>query len=349
MRKLASVQRVLEVLPIDGADNIELVTVLGWQCVVKKGEFKPGDLGVYFEIDSVVPDTETFQFLKSRRIKTIKLRGQLSQGLMLPTNAFYHGHASGLPHEDMDCTDELGVTKYDPQPANSQGANLSVKRPSDFPQDVPKTDEERIQSCPRLLQKLAGKPYVITLKMDGCSATYTMHDGKFTVCSRNYIVPESEENESTVYWRVARKYPDIQRYCEEYPFLAIQGEICAPGLQKNRTGVPNGDVRFYAFSIFCKENIGGCEPHYLASRTRIECWDDLHDTLVPLNIPIVPVVETGGSFTHTQASLLALAEGKYEGTNNEREGIVVRSIDTTPSERVSFKVISNRYLLKGGE
>src|SRR5437016_3921436 len=97
-RKLASIQQVLEISPIENADAIELARINGWQCVVKKGEFRVGALGVFFEIDSIPPDTEVFRFLwtpketppepgtrpATFRIRTMRLRGCLSQGLLLP-------------------------------------------------------------------------------------------------------------------------------------------------------------------------------------------------------------------------------------------------------------------------
>ena len=88
-RKLASIQRIVSIEPIQGADKIELAIVLGWQCVVKKDEFKVGDLCVYIEIDSIVPaDNPYFEFMKDRkyRVKTIRLRGIYSQGLVCPLN-----------------------------------------------------------------------------------------------------------------------------------------------------------------------------------------------------------------------------------------------------------------------
>jgi len=89
MRKLAHVEKIVSIQPIDGADRIEVATVLGWQVVVKKDEFKVGDLCIYIEIDSVLPEIEDFEFLRDKkfRIKTQKLRGQISQGLILPLDA----------------------------------------------------------------------------------------------------------------------------------------------------------------------------------------------------------------------------------------------------------------------
>lgn len=113
-RQLASIQRCVGLRPIEGADKIEVARVLSWECVVKKGEFKEGDLGVYIEIDSIVPDKPIFEFLKDKKfkVKTIRLRGQVSQGLYLPMSYFPEIRN---PKEDMDVTKLLGVTKYNPE------------------------------------------------------------------------------------------------------------------------------------------------------------------------------------------------------------------------------------------
>ena len=92
IRELAYLVKVDEILPMD-ADRLECARIGGWNCVVGKGEFKAGDVGVYFEIDSKLPEVAPFnemEFLKSKhyRIKTQKIRGVYSQGLLMPISAF---------------------------------------------------------------------------------------------------------------------------------------------------------------------------------------------------------------------------------------------------------------------
>ncbi|HLZ86596.1 MAG TPA: hypothetical protein VKQ52_05135, partial [Puia sp.] len=113
MRKLASIQMIRSLEAIEGADAIEKATVMGWQLVVKKGEFRVGDLCIYCEIDSMMPDRPEFEFLRPRgmRIKTIRLRGQVSQGICLPISIL---PAGTVLEENTDCTDILGITKYAP-------------------------------------------------------------------------------------------------------------------------------------------------------------------------------------------------------------------------------------------
>lgn len=328
-RKLASIQRIIDIQPIPGADAIEVASVLGWKVVVKKGEFQPGDLAVYMEIDSVPSDEPPYRFLwkntemrpNNFRIRTVKLRGQVSQGILFPHTVIGSEPFLAI-HEGADVTERLGVTKYEaPLPAGS--ANVEGQ----FFDGVPKTDEERVQSetGQRLLAALQGKPYYITVKCDGASMTVAMHDGEPKVASRNYRLAPGDNT----YWNAAMN-SGVWHFVQAHPHLAVQGELVGPGIQGNRLNLSAPEIR--VFTIYDR-NIG----HRLS-------WTEMEETYLPL-VPLV-VPPTYG-FNMTQDELLSLAEGKYDGTNNEREGIVIRSVD--PYDNISFKVISNRYLLKGGE
>ena len=343
-RKLASIQRVLEIIPIENADAIELVRINGWQCVTKKGEFAVGDLGVYFEIDAIPPDSELFQFLwrpKAKsvatdaapmeplirpakfRIRTLRLRGALSQGLFMPLSQFSLADVT----EGDDVTARLGVDKYEPPVPTGMGEFRAQ-----FPAFIPKTDEIRIQSLPQLLDELRGLPYAITMKYDGTSSTYCIdpRDGEFHACGRNFSIVDG----SNLYWRIARQY-DLERILKARPQYAVQGEIVGPGVQKNPLGLK--DLSFFAFSVFDIQN-----ARYLSH-------GETRNFLSEAGLTAVDIIEEGPAFAHTQESLLARAEGKYPGTTNEREGIVIRPLHDVNSAvlagRLSFKAISNRYLL----
>lgn len=341
-RKLASIQRVLALEPIPGADLIELARINGWQCVVKKGEFNPGDLGVFLEIDAIPPDTDLFRFLwkpkdqppdqpfdrpLSFRIKSRRIRNTLSQGLLLPLSVFT------LPAgaEGDDVTGALGVEKYEPPPPRNMG---DYRAP--FPPGVPKTDELRVQSFPGVIDELRGHPYVITIKYDGTSGTYYIdpRDGAFHACARNFSILEGDN----YYWRAARRY-NIEAVLRKNPQYAIQGEVCGPGLQKNRLNLRATDL--FVFNVIDK-NTGHQLPH-----------DAMREFVKANGLTPVEIIEEGESFAHTLESLLALADGMYPGTKNEREGIVIRSRtfmrSTILGGRMSFKAISNRFLLKDNE
>jgi RNA ligase (TIGR02306 family) len=386
MRKLASVQRISELVPIKGADFIETAIIQGWQCIVRKGEFKVGDLGVYLEIDSVPPNTPAFAFLwhpyleppGNFRIRTKKLRGVISQGLLMPLNSFPELHYSFYV-EGIDVTEHLGVKKYE-VPVKAQPGHRTSVAYGPFAAGIPKTDEERIQSSLGLLDEMAGLPYVITEKCDGTSVTFAIdRDGVFRVYSRNWEVAPPKQigaietallnmlwwfgkkvlmkfgpkhghalriwvherlaRRESLYWDVATKYK-IEEALRTVPWMALQGEICGPNIQKNRLGLSANELR--AFTLYNKRFGERCDHHVLAS------FCDAH------NIPRCLVVTSGESFGYTLEQLLKLAEGKYEGTKNEREGIVVRPRGPQLKSRIlggalSFKVVSNRFLLGGGE
>ena len=339
-RKLASIQTVHAIDPIANADAIELARIQGWQCVVKKGEFKPGDAAVFLEIDSIPPDEDRYAFLwrtkdgsvitqpAHYRLRTIRLRGVLSQGLLLPLAQFPELPAGLITGTDL--TKELRVTKWEPVlPMTDE-----VEGP--FLPGVPKTDEMRVQSVPDVLTELAGRPYVITLKYDGTSATYGVHpeSGSFTACGRNWSIKRGQN----AYWRAAERY-DLERSLGLHPHLVLQAELIGPGIQKNRLGLK--EVALAVFNVYDRDR--GC---YLDH-------DQAQAFLDSIGVPMVQVVERGEQFSHDQASLLALAEGLYPGTQNEREGIVIRpqmeSVSSILGGRLSFKAISNRFLLKGGD
>lgn len=326
-RALASIQRIHTIKPIEGADNIELALVNGWQCVVKKGQFQLNDLAIYIEIDSILPLNPAFSFLKpNHRVRTIKLRKELSQGLLMPIMDLL-GWATHVnitaDKEGMDVTEELGITKYEPPEHGVKGCS----RVGSFPSHLPKTDESRVQNVHRNLREMQGKPYFITLKYDGSSATYCMLNSGFTICSRNLQLQweDPEMRAQNKYAQIADRYK-IEQIITENPEISIQGEIVGPGIQSNHLALT--EIDFFVFTVMWNgirvsidQQIEFCNKHGLKH---------------------VEVLEHGNAFAYDQPALLAKAEGKYPGTSNEREGIVIRSTD----QKMSFKAISNRFLLK---
>ena len=194
MRSLVTVREISDINPIDGADAIELVIIKGWQCVAKKGEFKKGDLCVYFEVDSYLPIDTRYEFLRKTsyrnnehmgegfRIKTMMMRGELSQGLALPLSGFPEIE----PEKGLDVTELLSVRKWEiPESVSSSGIEIGIK-----PFGIPTTGETRLQSMPEFLEVFHGHPYYITTKMDGTSCTIYFYDGNVGVCGRNYEYKE---------------------------------------------------------------------------------------------------------------------------------------------------------------
>ncbi len=235
MRKLASVRIIKSITPIEGADNIELAHVDGWQCIVGKGQFKPGDTCAYFEIDSLLPEIPVYEFLRSRcyvnnrngvgfRIRTMKLRGVISQGLALPFE--------GTPGNDL--TELLDVKLYEVQP---EGAGRAPTQGS-WPWFLRKTDQERVQN----LSEIPAGGYEVTEKLDGSSITVFRKDDRLGVCSRNWEL----KLDGSVWHEAAKPILDMLAY--EGRNLAVQGELMGPGIQKNRKGLTSHQI--YIFNVW---------------------------------------------------------------------------------------------------
>lgn len=343
MRKLASVQVVNEIRPIENADAIECAVVLGWTVVVKKGEFKIGDKCVFFEIDSILPNEEKYSFLDYKeeyngyRLKTVRLRGQLSQGLALPINIFE------LPEDieiGTDLTEQLKIRKYEPPVPEEVGA-----KPSNRVWEIPKTDEERYQSNPDLVDALKGKEYYASVKLDGTSTTIILNindenEPEVNVCGRNTCY---EENPNNKYWAVAMKYNMKEKILEYYnktgKRLAFQGELIGPKIQGNKMGLTENDL--YIFNVWIAE---GKQPYE-------KCDIDTALSIVKgLELKFVPI-ELTGIFEYNTEDLQGLTELPYNKyfknakPSQNIEGLVFRSKDM----KVSFKVVSNKFLLRGGE
>jgi RNA ligase (TIGR02306 family) len=327
MRALASVQRIQKLEPIPGADRIEKAGILGWHCVVKKGEFQAGDLCVYFEIDSILPDLPEFEFLRERkfRIKTIKLKGVLSQGLAVPLSLLPHG---GMYEEGADVTETLGVKKYEPEIP----AFLAAEARGPFPAQVPKTDETRIQSNPEaVIGDFTGKDVYITLKLDGTSATYLKIGGDIHVCSRNLSL---KEDDTSTYWRFYRTC-HMDDIFKETGNVAIQGEICGPGIQKNPLMLKSPELFvFNVYDIDAKKYYD-----YAALKGFCESY----------GLTMVPLLERRVFDFKSAEELLEYAKGDYP-SGKKREGVVIRTVTEQYSPalegRASFKVINNDYLLE---
>ncbi len=327
MRKLATIQRIKALEPIQNADAIEKATVLGWQLVTKKGEFNVGDWCVYCEIDSLLPDKSEFEFLKPRgmRIRTVRLRGQISQGICFPPSIL----PPGVPLEEgRDVTDALGIQKYEPPiPASLSGV---AKGP--FPGFIPKTDETRVQVLQDLLDKYAGEICYVTEKLDGSSVTYYLKDGAFGVCSRNLDLLETPGNSL---WKVARALDVEEKLRSLGRNFALQGEIIGEGIQGNKYNLRGQIVYFFnAFDV---------DAH------RYLDYAEFMDCLNGLDLPVVPVLDAAFPLHNDINALVELAQRK--STLNPAvwaEGVVIRPLQERQDAlgRVSFKAINPEFLLK---
>jgi RNA ligase (TIGR02306 family) len=373
-RKLASIRRIKEILPIEGADAIEVAVVDGWKVVTKKGEYKSGDLCIYCEIDSFLPIREEFEFLRKSsfkkmgdqegfRLKTIRLRGQVSQGLLLPLSVLedademkigYSQQPWGMqlqlgPYDDAilieegtDVSNHLEIVKYEPPIP----AELAGKVKGLFPSFIRKTDEERVQNLADYYEKwklTSAHQFYVAEKLDGSSATYYFKDGVFGVCSRNLELAEPEEfvpgtvmcddgierpKQENTFWKVAREL-DLKTKLGAVGYnICLQGELIGEGIQGNPYRIKGQTVKFFnAFNIDTQE--------YLGLR-------DFVAILTLLGLEHVPILEAPFLLPETIDAMLKYAEGySYLNPQTQREGVVVRSLDRT----ISFKAISNQFLL----
>ena len=343
MRKLATIRKIDAIAPIEGADAIEVATVGGWKVVVKKNEFTVGDLAVYFEIDSWIPvalapflvkgkEPREYEGIKGERLKTIKLRGQLSQGLLLPIG-IVDAHAQLYDGEDV--TDLLDIKKWE-KPMNAQLAGVCK---GNFPTQIPKTDQERAQN---LTKEIAGAidacmQFEVTEKLEGSSMTCYLIHGEFGVCSRNMDLKETEGNS---FWATARRdgIEEKMKAVDEYWDYAIQGELIGPGIQGNIYGLKQ--TEFYVFDVYNIQT-----GAYMDPGTRKVLIDKMGLKHVPILAHRAQLLDTLGIMDVD--GVLRFAEGKsvMGDINTEREGVVFKEVNGG----MTFKAVSNRYLIKNGE
>lgn len=335
MRKLATVERILDIHGIPDADKIEVATVRGWHCVIKKGEFKPGDLVIYCEVDSWIPvdiapflcadGIKEYLGIKGAKLKTKKMRGQISQGLILPVTMLKS------VEEGADVTEELGIIKWEPPIP----ASLSGQIKSTFPSIISKTDEERVQNIIGIIDEIRGVEVYWAVKMDGTSATFVNYSDDHHVCSRNMSLKETEGN---TYWEMYHKY-NIKNILDSNPDYAIQGEICGEGIQKNRMGLKGHHL--YVFNIV---NI---------KTRKILGLESMKEFCARNALIHVPIFKTETFNYNSVDELVEIAtQCRYEN-GALGEGYVIRAVTPMLSRvlhgSMSFKVLNPVYLVKHDE
>ena len=351
MRKLATIVNVEDVVPINGADKIELAKVRGWRCVVGKEQFKKGDVAVYMEVDSILPLEQRYEFLRKSsykktewcegfRIKTMNFLKCLSQGVLMPLQDFPElaGYSIGE-----DVTEKLKIVKYDPPVA----PHLAGTVKGSFPSCCRISDMERIQNCPHLWNELMELVFEVSEKVDGCSGTYFYNDKQFGVCSRNLELCFDEKN---TYWRMSLKYgieSAMARYFDKTGHnIAIQGEILGEGIQSNKLGIKGHCMK--VFDIYSID-----KKRYLDFDERRQNFDlllSMQDSFVTTfeHVPILAIEKVLKKCGDIDA-VLKYAEGNsIINTSRRREGLAFKSQMYTNSwgEMVtSFKAINNKDLL----
>jgi len=347
MRKLASIQKISKLESIPDADRIEVATILGWKVVVLRGNFEVGSKCAFFEIDSLLPLEEAFEFLAKNgtkkmtikgkeyegyRLKTIRLKKQMSQGLALPLEKL------NIPKDKFrvgdDITKRLGVVKYEAPIPASLGGKIKGYRPS----FVPKTDEDRLQIVPNVLRRHKKKAFYVTEKLDGTSTSIYYNnklseDNQFGVCSRNLNLIEDEKNS---FWKVTRELKIEETLKELDANLVLQGELMGEGVQGNTLGQKGRKIYFYnVYDIDKGEYVDYKEFAYIISRLELE-----HVPIIDENFKLKDSVEKMVKYATRKSEINELGWA---------EGVVVRPLKEATDkelERLSFKVINPEYLLK---
>ncbi len=334
MRKMATIRKIDDIGPIPGADAIEVATVGGWKVVVKKGEYQPGDLAVYCEIDSWIPtelapfltkgkEPREFEGVKGERLKTVKLRGQLSQGLLLPMHVLTNYGADLF--EGYDVSETLRIKKWE----MAVPAQLAGQVKGNFPTEIPKTDQERVQNLVSEIDAAiaAGLEFEATEKLEGSSMTCYQIRGEFGVCSRNLDLKRDENNS---FWAaaIAEDIEAKMKAVDEFWDFSIQGELIGPGIQGNIYKLLKPEFR-----VFDVYNIQTGE--YLKPAARLSL-------IARMGLKHVPVITTNTRIEGPVDSILKYAEGSSAlNHGQEREGVVFKQVDGG----MTFKAISNKYLL----
>ena len=330
-RKLATIQTITDISKIENADNISLAIVRGWGTVVKNGEFNVGDSIIFCEIDSWIPEQiapflsegKTFNGVVGGRVRTKKLRGVLSQGLVLPLSKL-------LTNEEVsvgdDVTGNLGILKWE---------NLSLtpsckEAKGNFPCFIPKTDQERVQNLTGVFDEYKGKSYEVSIKLDGSSFTgYSLYNPdessyEVGVCSRTLELKEGNNK----WWECAKKYNVLEKLKSLNMSIAIQAEMLDTHIQGNWEKV--NSLQMYVFDIFDIKK----GEYLLPSERTLLCSE--------LDLPHVPVMYDDLILDIGVEDVVEFASGKGMNEGVKREGLVFKC----NTENRSFKAISNEYLLK---
>ena len=335
-RKLASVQKITSITPLETKNKVQKATLLGWNVLVEANKYNEGEKVIYFEADALLPAKKNWtKGIKPKNliIKSSKQYKNVFHGAIMKLDTLLKVENFNLKLEDLnegfDLTEIMEITKYEQDP------EIALKeQEKKFPSDIiEKSDEIRLQSNPKYLEMFEGKEFYSTLKYDGSSGTFLIHPEtkKFMVCSRNQNIDINEKK--NIYWDVANKY-DIKTKLEKFEGkYAIQGEIYGPKINKNR--LEQKDINIAIFTI---KNIK--DNYYVDFKELVQVCKDME-------LPMVEVIEEGVFKYKTVEEMVEKSKGLYPGTKYPREGLVYRLKENWNKDKVraSFKVINDDYLV----
>lgn len=342
MRKLVTCRKITAIHPIKNADMIEEVCIDGWSVVAQKGIHNEGDTVVFFEIDSFLPESDdrfasfmqfgvkTFNGLRGHRVKTKKLRGVYSQGVIIPVSEFPEIEVDF----EKDFAEEVGVVKWEKSEVNGYTGDAK----GSFPGFLVKSDQDRIQNVyGRLVRDYKDESFVGTLKMDGSSITvfYDESGDELGVCSRNQQLkldleqPLDQQGKFIEGAARSELFDKVMRLHNIYGgSWAIQGELVGPGIQ-------GGFEKFDQYQVFAY-NIFDIDSHEFVSYTKFtEMAESVDLECVPVVYDDCEILKEG------MGKIIKMADGK--GLHSSyREGIVWKQVNG----KKQFKAISNKYLDK---
>ena len=339
-RKLASVQKITSITPLETKNKVQKATLLGWNVLVEANKYNEGEKVIYFEADALLPAKKNWtKGIKPKNliIKSSKQYKNVFHGAIMKLDTLLKVENFNLKLEDLnegfDLTEIMEITKYEQDP------EIALKeQEKKFPSDIiEKSDEIRLQSNPKYLEMFEGKEFYSTLKYDGSSGTFLIHPEtkKFMVCSRNQNIDINEKK--NIYWDVANKY-DIKTKLEKFEGkYAVQGEIYGPKINKNR--LEQKDINIAIFTI---KNIK--DNYYVDFKELVQVCKDME-------LPMVEVIEEGVFKYKTVEEMVEKSKGLYPGTKYPREGLVYRLKENWNKNKVraSFKVINDDYLVGGAK
>ncbi|OTA52743.1 RNA ligase, DRB0094 family [Hypoxylon sp. EC38] len=370
-RKLVTVRRVSDVTLIEGSQH-QIVTVDGWNIVVRGQRFQKGQLVVYIEIDSFLPCNHYFWEYGAYSnaqlggehgflVATTMICKHLSQGLVFNLNTFQEISnmlirmkalwGADIAEKEvmaMSFHGLLGVRKW--EHVDHGDSTESFGKPPIF---FPQPGCQRAQNLPVLFRDRGGDTYQVTEKLDGIpmsiyavnrsSRWYSalpplpnnvQHIGttRIGVCSRDQDLAETS---TSWFWRTAKQQRIIEKIGQAGQNIVVQGELCGSSIMKNTAGFAPGEHRFYVFDIFDIDKQRYLRPDQVTNICSKLDWG--HVPVLYNNIKL-------SAFADNIEDLLVKAEGT--GLKGEmREGLVFKALDAS----FYFKAISNSWLLETGK
>lgn len=306
--ELVTLEVIEKVSKHPNADRLDIVNVAGYQCVTQKDLYEEGDLVAYIRTDTVLPDAEwakPYKQYSPNRVKAVKLRGEWSEGIIVPIK---------------EVLNSLGVQKYEapaPQQLDAKGG---------LPYDIPKTDEQRFENF-RDKDTVLFDKYLMTLKIDGQSATYgyKLDEDRFFVTSRNLELKQdygNNYNHVAELWGIKEK---LIEYCKKVgKSLAIRGEVYGKSIQSGKHNPHSKKPKNIAF--FSMWDIDE-RRYYRAHEKPLEIIEG------EIGLPVVP---TYGHVILTPELIKELAEGEHRFVKGY-EGVVLQGND------FSLKIINKNY------